>query len=314
MRTFWLTSSESASGDRRGFAPKTRSAWPSDSLAEAQAAIARIRARGHHKIVVKQAFGVAGSNALRLFEPEFWRPSCAGWKTRLRANAGTGRRAVAGAGAGFFRATGNDRRRSETVRLHRPGQRRARTICGQLSRNRIITSASRRESLRCFREPADISRRLLAFYAEFLRGWRPSCAPWISPGRWALDAFVYRDAGGAVRLKPVVEINPRYTMGRVLVELMRQTLPEQRRRVPAGQRGAVARGGIRQIFRPMPARWRRNSRCNSKASHAAHPGGRLCLNEPATAQVCLAVFHVGRALEPLLAPLLNMKSESPAPA
>ena len=28
---------------------------------------------------------------------------------------------------------------------------------------------------------------------------------------------------GAVKLKPVVEINPRYTMGRVLVELMRQT-------------------------------------------------------------------------------------------
>ena len=43
---------------------------PVNSLDEARAAIAKIRARGHHKIVVKAAFGVAGSNALRLFEPE----------------------------------------------------------------------------------------------------------------------------------------------------------------------------------------------------------------------------------------------------
>ena len=32
--------------------------------------ISKIRGRGHHKIVIKEAFGVAGSNALRLFEPE----------------------------------------------------------------------------------------------------------------------------------------------------------------------------------------------------------------------------------------------------
>ena len=41
-----------------------------DSLDEALAAIAAIRQRGHHKIVVKQALGLAGSNAIRLFEPE----------------------------------------------------------------------------------------------------------------------------------------------------------------------------------------------------------------------------------------------------
>ena len=42
-------------------------------------------------------------------------------------------------------------------------------------------------------------------------------------GPVGIGAFVYRDEGGAVKLKPIVEINPRYTMGRVLVELMRQT-------------------------------------------------------------------------------------------
>ena len=42
-------------------------------------------------------------------------------------------------------------------------------------------------------------------------------------GPVGIDAFVYRDATSVTRLKPVVEINPRYTMGRVLVELMKQT-------------------------------------------------------------------------------------------
>src|SRR5262249_39420695 len=37
---------------------------------EALSAIAAIRKRGHHNVVAKEAHGVAGSNALRLFEPE----------------------------------------------------------------------------------------------------------------------------------------------------------------------------------------------------------------------------------------------------
>ena len=41
-----------------------------DPLEGALAAVAKIRARGHHKIVVKEALGLAGSNAMRLFEPE----------------------------------------------------------------------------------------------------------------------------------------------------------------------------------------------------------------------------------------------------
>ena len=41
-----------------------------NSVAAALEAIAAIRSRGHHKIVLKEAIGVAGRNALRLFEPE----------------------------------------------------------------------------------------------------------------------------------------------------------------------------------------------------------------------------------------------------
>jgi hypothetical protein len=65
-------------------------------------------ARGHHKIVIKEALGLAGGNALRLFEPELethrrWL-ECPGWRPT------GGRRAVAGTRGGFFRSIGNDRR------------------------------------------------------------------------------------------------------------------------------------------------------------------------------------------------------------
>ncbi len=42
-------------------------------------------------------------------------------------------------------------------------------------------------------------------------------------GPLGVDAFLYRDGEGEVRIKPVVEINPRYTMGRVAIELARFT-------------------------------------------------------------------------------------------
>lgn len=47
-----------------------------NTLAGALTAIANIRARGHHKIVVKAALGLAGGNALRFFEPELSVPQC----------------------------------------------------------------------------------------------------------------------------------------------------------------------------------------------------------------------------------------------
>jgi hypothetical protein len=44
-------------------------------------------------------------------------------------------------------------------------------------------------------------------------------------GAIGVDAFVYRDRDGALRCKPVVEINPRYTMGRIAHEIRRQVAP-----------------------------------------------------------------------------------------
>ena len=47
-------------------------------------------------------------------------------------------------------------------------------------------------------------------------------------GPVGVDSFLYRDLQGRVRWKPVVEINPRYTMGRVALELARFDLSAER--------------------------------------------------------------------------------------
>ena len=44
-------------------------------------------------------------------------------------------------------------------------------------------------------------------------------------GALGIDAFVYRDSERRLRWKPVVELNPRYTMGRIAHEIRRQVAP-----------------------------------------------------------------------------------------
>lgn len=60
----------------------------------------------------------------------------------------------------------------------------------------------------------------------------PLCADlltWTSrhgyEGPLGIDAYVHRDATGALQLRPICEVNPRHTMGRVALELKRRIAP-----------------------------------------------------------------------------------------
>ncbi len=292
---------QSASGAPPWLCTEAEIGVPVRTMAEAQAAMARIRAGGHHKIVVKQAFGVAGSNALRLFEPELlasqrrwmetafaraqelvvepWLERAQDFSVQLEMGAG-------GLKLCGFTGLVNDAR-------------------GQFVANYAESHHHKRipaRVLACFREPADTSGRLLALYDGIFARLEAALRAVAFTGPAGLDAFVYRDAGGAARLKPVVEINPRYTMGRVLVELMRQTRQSSVgvfRLVNAAQLRAAGYDSFPAFARALEAK------CPLQLEGEPTPRireGVLCLNEPAQAQVCLAVFQVGRALEPLLAP------------
>jgi hypothetical protein len=144
-----------------------------------------------------------------------------------------------------------------------------------------------------FKKPAGISKRILDLYQDLFKRLERALRRADYTGPIGIDALVYRTPHGEHRLKPIVEINPRYTMGRLTVELMRHTCPGS-----SGCFRLVNRSTARQEGFDDFAGY-------ARALTAAHPlrlegdpvsrirEGALCLNDPAQAQVVLATFRVG---------------------
>jgi len=113
-------------------------------------------------------------------------------------------------------------------------------------------------------------------------------------GPIGIDAFIYRDAAGECRLKPIVEINPRYTMGRLTVELMKQTCPGTFGFFCIVNR-SMLRAEKHESFSAYASAL--TQRCPLQLEGEPVPRireGALCLNDPAPAQVCLATFQASR--------------------
>ena len=275
-----------------------------NSVDEALSAIAKIRARGQHNVVIKQSFGVAGSHALRLIEPELlatqlrWMEKAFArkrelvvepWLERLRDFSVQLEMTTAGLKLCGFTGLVNDARgqfMANYAEPHHPTRLPARVVAQ-------------------FREPAVSSRRLLEFYDELFARLEARLRLVDFLGPLGLDSFVYRAAGGAIRLKPVVEMTPRYTMGRVLVELMQQAGPGCAgffQLVNAAQMRAEGFENFSGYARALEARFPPHL-AGGLAPRLCE--GALCLNDPATAQSCLAVFRVSRELDKLLEHLLE---------
>jgi uncharacterized ferritin-like protein (DUF455 family) len=266
-----------------------------NSSNEALTTIAKIRARGHHKIVVKAAFGVAGSNSLRLFEPNIL-PTQLRWLENAFAHR---RELVVEPWLERLQDFSVQLEMSSTgLKLYGYTGLIADTR-GQFIANFAESHHHKRipnKIISLFTEPKNISNELLEFYGDVFAQLEIELRRVDFTGPIGIDAFVYKATDGAVKLKPVVEINPRYTMGRVLVELMRQTCQncsgafrlvnsaqlraEGHANFPAYAQMLAEKFPLQLEDEPLP-------RIRS---------GALCLNDPATAQVCLAVFQVGRTV------------------
>ena len=271
-----------------------------NSVEDALAAIAKIRAGGHHKIVVKEAFGVAGSNAMRLFEPDIlptqlrwlenkfvhkreliiepWLERDLDFSVQLEMTAN---------GLKLYGYTG--------LQCDARGQFVA-NFAESHHHKRIPAKIISR-----FTEPKDISNQLLEFYGEVFAALEIELRKIDFTGPIGIDAFVYRTENGAVKLKPIVEINPRYTMGRVLVELMRQTFQNSFgtfRLVNAAQLRAEGFDNFPAYAKMLAEKFPLELEGEPLPRIRA---GALCLNDPATAQVCLAVFQVNRRASELCA-------------
>jgi hypothetical protein len=143
-----------------------------------------------------------------------------------------------------------------------------------------------------FPEPADATVRLHDVFKQIFVALETELHRIDFSGALGIDAFVYRASDGKCRLKPIVEINPRYTMGRVLVELMKHACPGSRGVFQIISRKAVhaenaedfpAYARRLETERPLQLEGRPVPRIRS---------GALCLNDPTLAQACLAVFEV----------------------
>jgi uncharacterized ferritin-like protein (DUF455 family) len=265
-----------------------------DSLTDALEAIATIRQRGHHQIVVKQALGLAGSNAIRLFEPELLENH-----RRWIANAVENNRQL-------VVEPWLERVRDFSVQLEMTSD--GLKLCGytglindargQFQGNSAAPKFERRipqNVIGLFSEPPDIATRLHALYTDIFTMFETELRRAGYFGPVGIDAFVYRTLQGDCRLKPVVEINPRYTMGRVTVELMKQVAPGSHGRFRLINRATIHAKGFddftsyaRSLSERFPAFFEGEPVRKIRQ-------GAFCLNDPAQAQVCLAVFQVNRA-------------------
>jgi len=261
-----------------------------NSPAEAIAVITAIRQRGHHKIVVKESFGLAGSNAIRLFEPEILE---------------THRRWIANAvdnGQELVVEPWLERVLDFSVQLEMTAD--GLKLCGytsllndakgQFQANTAAPGHQKKipaDLIALFPEPSDIAQRLHALYANIFASLEEKLCRANYLGPAGIDAFAYRDIEGKIRLKPIVEINPRHTMGRVTVELMKHVAPGshgQYRLISRQQALAAGFTDFSAYARSLSERFPIQLKGDPTPRISE---GVLCLNDPARAQACLAVLQ-----------------------
>jgi hypothetical protein len=147
-----------------------------------------------------------------------------------------------------------------------------------------------------FRASADISGHLQRLYGEIFSLLETELQRIGFAGPVSIDAFAYRTPRGDCRLKPVVEINPRYTMGRLTVELMKHACPGSCGLFRLVTRNQVRGEGLADLSsyaRSLGERLR--LRLEGEPLPKIRQGA-LCLNDPGQAQVCLATFEVSPTL------------------
>jgi uncharacterized ferritin-like protein (DUF455 family) len=119
------------------------------------------------------------------------------------------------------------------------------------------------------------------------RGWRmfehmERCARFVGQalyeagheGPAGVDALVYEEPGGGYRLKPIVEVNPRYTMGHVALRISRALGGKEQRRFRIVSEAIARREGADSL----------------EEYAAALPTGAVCLTDSRGARHALAVL------------------------
>jgi hypothetical protein len=280
-----------AAADQSWLCSEQEAGMAVDSLEDALEAITAIRRRGHHRVVIKQAYGLAGKNAIRLWEQEMLAAQRQ-WLTRALRN-----------GQQLVIEPWLERKSDFSLQLEM-GPSGLKLLGytglvndgkGQFLANWAEADYTQRlpaKAAASFRAPADILERLQRLYGEILSLLETELQRVAFLGPVSVDALVYHTVRGDCRLKPVVEINPRYTMGRLTLELMKHTCPGSCGLFRLLSRGMVRAEGFADLSSyACSLRERLPLRLEGESAHKIRQGA-LCLNDPEQAQVCLATFEV----------------------
>lgn len=256
-----------------------------------------IRQRGHHRVVLKKPFGLAGQNALRL-----WEPNISDAQKRWIESAIT-------AGQGVVVEPWLERLVDFSVQLEMTARGLLlRGFTGLLNDHRGQFEANWAEPNFERHLPTGVTRflpdaksafqveRMYQRLFELLES-RLKAAGFLGP--LGIDALIYRDAEEKPRVKPVVEINPRYTMGRLTLELMRHTRPGAYGKFSLIGAPAVRAQGFEDLLSYATAlRKQFPIRMEGEPVRRIREGA-VCLNDPGAARAVLAVFQVnGEKLKP----------------
>jgi hypothetical protein len=249
-----------------------------------------IRSRGHHRIVVKQPLGLAGHNALRLWEPDLlseqrrWieRSLQLGcllvepWLERLLDFSIQLEMMQSGLQLLGYTGLKNDARGQYQSNWAEPG-----------FQTRLPAQAPALLGV----SQDEIDEVILPLIGRLEKALKTR--NYIGP--IGIDAFIYRETG-KTRLKPVVEFNPRFTMGRVMIELMNRVRPDcygEFRLLP--RKHAVATGC--QSLSEFASKLTREFPLHQEGAHIRK--GCLCLNDPRLARTVLAVLRAAPDRESL---------------
>lgn len=263
------------------------------SVSAALEAISAIRARNHHKIVLKESIGVAGSNALRLFEPELletqqrWIANVIAsghalvvepWLERVLDFSAQLEMTTSGLKLCGYTGLINDARGQFQSNWAEP------------KHEKVFPTAV----LASLQVTPRAGNEIQMFYADLFKVLEAELRVTGFLGPLGIDCFVFRESSGALRIKPVVELNPRYTMGRVTVELMKHACPGSYGVYRLLNRASLKAFGC-ENFKSFASTQQQEYPIKREGSpNARIREGFVALNDPEQAEVCLATFQVFR--------------------
>ncbi len=114
-------------------------------------------------------------------------------------------------------------------------------------------------------------------------------------GPVGVDAYIYRNMNGELRLRPIVEMNPRFTMGRLLMGLRRFSVPGR-----LVSFVLVSQVQLQKLKLDSFVALEEHLRRQFPVEMHGHPkariqSGAVCLNDAKRAKQCVAVLLVGEA-------------------